>query len=404
MSNDAPGPRPRQVTVGGWVVAVASALLVVTVFDTMTHLHSVDTRDALTKALTTGSGKDLGISVADALTVIRAALFVAGVAAATTAVLGVFVLQRHTAARIVLTIAAVPIAVSTPIGGGGAAGSDTSAVFLLGMVIAAATILLWTEPARDWFAGRQPRPAVTVAARSGTWPPGPPPAPAAPPRVAPPSSTAEPRPVPGWGRTSPPPAAPFLSSPPPVGSAPVPGAGSSTVRSRVPGVVRAACLLTWAFSGLTAAAYVLIVFGAAVDRDGVLKVVHDSGVVNGMSWSDDQIIGVLVALSAFVIVWCVVASLLAALVWRRVGWARIVLLVSCGVAAAFMVAAVPVSVAHLAAATAVFVLLLRPSARAWFGGETWPVTVASMQDWPPPTGSPAPPEPPQLPSDKPPVW
>src|SRR3954454_1710714 len=150
MSNDAAGPRPREVTIAGWTVAVASAMLVVTVFDTMARLHSVATRDRLTRTLGAGSAKDFGISLTDALGVMRGALFVAGVAAVVTGILGVFVLQRHATARIVLTIAAVPVVLTAPFSGG-----------VLGLLIGGSTALLWSRPARDWFAGRAPaRPAA----------------------------------------------------------------------------------------------------------------------------------------------------------------------------------------------------------------------------------------------------
>src|SRR3954452_23458586 len=118
MSSTAPGPRPREVTIGGWTVAAASAVLVVAGFDRMARLHSVDTRDALTSALTSGWGKGLGVSVDDALALIRASLFVAGTAAAIAGILGIFVLQRHGRASIALTVVAVPVVLTAPVVGG----------------------------------------------------------------------------------------------------------------------------------------------------------------------------------------------------------------------------------------------------------------------------------------------
>src|SRR4051794_38636158 len=187
MSNDAAGPRPREVTIAGWTVAVASTMLVVTVFDTMARLHSVDTRDSLTRALGAGSAKDFGISLTDALGVMRGALFVAGVAAVVTGILAVFVLQRHATARIVLTVAAVPVVLTAPFSGG-----------FLGLLVGGSAALLWSRPARDWFAGRAPaRPAVErLAPRSPLRPlqqPGPPPG-------APPPRPGNPPPPPGARR------------------------------------------------------------------------------------------------------------------------------------------------------------------------------------------------------------
>jgi hypothetical protein len=340
MSSDKPGPRPRQVTVGGSVVAVASALLVVTVFDSMTNLRSIDTRTALTRALTTGSGRDLGISVDDALTLIRAALFVAGAGAAVTAVLGIFVLQRHTAARVVLTVAAVPVVVTAPFSGG-----------LLGAVIGGATALLWTRPARDWFAGR----AVTP---------------------------------PEQGLLPPPPAPAWPAYPPP----PAPASG------RVPTPVRIACILTWVFSLLTGSAYVLVVVAVAVDRGKVLDLLRDNASVRDTSLTDSQLIGVLVAISAVVVLWCLLASLFALLTWHRHEWAWRMLLVSVGAASFVELLGLPYSLLHLAACITAFVLLLRPGVRAWLRqgrGAAAPPPPPEAQSWPPPT-----PRPP----DKPPLW
>src|SRR5689334_8333161 len=117
MSPSETSARPSQVTVAGWAVAIASVMLAVGVFDAMRNLHSVDTREEVTRALSTGSAKGLGISVDDALTAMRWALFVSGAAAAAAAILGVFVLQRNKGARIGLTVAAVPIVLASPISG-----------------------------------------------------------------------------------------------------------------------------------------------------------------------------------------------------------------------------------------------------------------------------------------------
>lgn len=399
MSQDAPGPRPRQVTVGGWVVAVASALLVVTVFDAMTHLHSVDTRDALRDALSSGSAKGLGLSVDEAISVIRWALLVAGAAAATTAVLGVFVLQRHTAARVVLSVAAVPIAVSAVIGGGGRSGS-AAGVFLLGIVVAGATALLWTEPARAWFAGRVPQTETTPAAR-----PTAPPAPSR--EVVPRTSESRvpaspPRAVSGWGDLPPPVA--VLGADPvaaPVGS-----------RHQVPVQVRTACILTWVFSALTASVYVGLIVAAAVDRAGTVDLVRDSSGISDLTATDAELIGALLAMSALMLVWCILASVLAALTWRRQAWASVALLVSCGVATLFEVVGFPFSLLHIGASVTAFVLLLRPSARAWLRG---PGQGTGARDWPAPSGRPVPPAAPdqlppdqvppdQVPPGRPPVW
>jgi hypothetical protein len=406
MSSNAPGPRPRQVTIGGWVIAVASAVLVVTVFDTMANLHSVDTRDKLTTALTTGSLKDLGLSVDDALSLMRVALLVAGAAAAVTGILGIFVLQRHPAARIVLTVAAVPVVLTAPVAGG-----------LLGVMIGVATAFLWSGPARDWFAGRPP--AVREAARPAAQrppdhAPAPPPAsdsgpwsPAGGPPVAPPH-------MPGWGQPPggpgmPPPTPPYAqqSSDPASWAPPSVPAGAAT-SPRVPTQVRVACILTWVFSMLTAVMYVAVIILVAADRGEVIDRLRDSASVRDTSLSDSTLVGVVIAASAMVILWCLVASGLAILTWQRHSWARVVLLVSIGVASLVEVLALPYTLLHLGAAVTAFVLLLRAPVRAWFskdGGPGAPARWRTEAQGPGPQASGQPPAPPpERPSGKPPVW
>ena len=107
----------------------------------------------------------------------RAGLTVAAVCAAAAAVLGFFVLQRSRGARLALSIVAVPILLTAPLTGG-----------FVGALVAASTAVLWSGPARDWFAGRPGASAASSATKSPTPPtasasatsPADPPAPAAP--------------------------------------------------------------------------------------------------------------------------------------------------------------------------------------------------------------------------------
>jgi hypothetical protein len=407
MSSDAPGPRPRQVTIGGWVVAVASAVLVVTVFDTMATLHTVDTRDRLTDALTTGALKGLGLSVDRALSVVRGALFVAGVAAVVTGILGIFVLQRHRAARVVLTVAAVPVVMTAPFAGG-----------LLGVVIGGAAALLWTEPARDWFAGRPARPREAAPATGPSWPPTGsvdhtqdrrPAALQAPPS---PSPSSQPPPMHGWGQG---PSGTSRGTAYPQGSLSWPAPEQPATRaprvgpSAVPPAVRLACLLTWVFSGLTGAMYLVVIVGLAVNRDGIVDLVRDNPSIRDAGLSDSELVGALIAVSAMVVLWCLAACVLAALTWRRHGWARVLLLVSVGVAAVVELVGLPYSVLNLAGCVAAFVLLLRAPVRAWFGssGAGRPLPPGA-ENWPPPDVPPPPAhdraQEAEPPTGKPPVW
>ena len=425
MSSNGPGPRPSQVTIGGWVIAVASAMLVLTVFDTMGDLRSVDTRDAVTDALTTGSLKDLGLSVDQALTIMRGALFVAGAAAAAAAILGIFVLQRHTAARIAVTIAAVPLVLTSPISGG-----------FLGLMVGVGTAMLWTRPARDWFAGRSvterepsnERVASPVwGASAGEAPPAAPgQAPAQAPgptpehggRPAPPEPDDDrppaPPPMPGWG-------APPGQQP---GSAPsaYPGTSYAGPSATVPTAVRVSAILTWVFSGLTAAMSVLGVVAVGVSREEILDRLNEDASVRDAALSDNTLVALVIVVSMVIVVWCIAASLLAVLTWRRHTWAWVTLSVSAGIAALLSLLAFPVSLAHIAASGLALGLLVRPTTRAWFrasGGSGGPggagpgtPAYGPPQSWPPPTSYPPPPPPPAgdpappppNTEGKPPVW
>lgn len=424
MSQQDAGARPSQVTIAGWVIAVASVMLVISVFDTMGNLNSVDTRDQVTRALTTGSARDLGLSVDDALEVMRWSLFVSGAAAAVTAILGIFVLQRHTAARIVLTVAAVPVVLTSPFSGG-----------FLGILVGASAAMLWTRPARDWFAGRpvtqSPRSLFSSRSAEETprerpVPPAfrtlPPPGTVGPvdrPDTSEPSGETPPPPPPmsGWGGSvgprppeggsgQPEQVVPANWPPPYVHALAAPTA--LPVTPQVPTQVRVACILTWIFAGLSAAGYVLLGVAIAVDRGEMLELMRENASVQDSSLSDDTLIAALVVVSALTVIWCLAACALAVLVWRRHLWAWRLLLVSAGVAALVCLLALPLSLVHLAACGVAFGLLVRPSTRAWIRGGNGPVGPgpgpgSGPGAWQPPTGPPREVPAPQ-PGDKPPVW
>jgi hypothetical protein len=401
MSSNGPGPRPPQVTIGGWVVAVASAMLVARVFDGMAGLRSVDTRDALTQALSTGIAKGLDLSVADAVSVLRVGLYVAGVAAVVTGILGIFVLQRHATARVVLTVAAVPIVLTAPLAGG-----------FLGLLIGGATVLLWSPQARDWFAGRpQRRPEPARASPPPATPTTP-----APPFSTPPSPDASSRPTPpattDWGAPSPPPTAPYAAPYPQPGYGTPPsapwdprGRGEAT-----PVQVRVACMLTWVFAGLTGGLYMLVCAAVAVDRGAVLDLLHDNASVRDAHLNDTALLAVVVAVSALLVLWCLAAVVLAVLTWRRHAWAWILLLVSSGAATLAALLVLPFSVANLVGSLTAFVLLLRPPVRAWFNSGRPGPPPGWQPPGPPPgpppgiSSPPAVPPPPTQQDGKPPVW
>lgn len=352
----------------GWTVVGASVIVVLSAFQAMSALNSVEMRDQLTRLVTTGSAKNLGITVDQALDAVRVGLYVAGLAAVVTGVLGVYVLQRNHLARIILTVAAVPVVLTSPIAGS-----------LPGMIVGAGAAMLWTRQARDWFAGRPITPVRTgpfavresadrAGDRAGDRATDLHPAPRTPvfepPAVDPnPDPAALPPPTPAWGA----PAGQSVDFPAPIGAPvwPAPAApGGAAVAGR-PQQVRIASLLTWIFGAFTGLGGLAMALVAVLARDELVdRVVADS------RWDPtldrDLIVPVVVTLGILVTLWCIANAVLAVFVWQGHRWAWITLDVSIGLAAVFSVLAFPMSLVHMAALAASLGMLTSAPTRSWF--------------------------------------
>jgi hypothetical protein len=143
MTEQSKGTRPSQVTMAGWIAVIGSVLMVMTLFDSVSKLRTVEFRDSIDEFLSTPPGSGLGLEIAQVQEILRVLMLLSGAAAAAAMVFAIYVLQRHNAARIGFTVAAVAIMVTAPVSGG-----------FLPVMIAFSAIMLWTKPARDWFAGR----------------------------------------------------------------------------------------------------------------------------------------------------------------------------------------------------------------------------------------------------------
>jgi hypothetical protein len=85
--------------------------------------------------------------------------------------------------------------------------------------------------------------------------------------------------------------------------------------------------------------------------------------------SEQMLTNATYLLGGAVILWSLAAALLAALVFRRVRWARTPLVVSAAVSAGLLLVAAivqPLLALPLAASVVVIALLVRPDVRAWF--------------------------------------
>jgi hypothetical protein len=402
MSDTDRSARPRQLTMAGGFVIGGSIFLVLSVFDTFTNLHSVQMHDQIQKALSSPTGSGLGLSVGQALSLMRVGLMISAACAAAAAVLGVYVFQRNRAARVALTVLAVPILLTSPLTGG-----------LVGALVAAATLMLWSGPARDWFAGRpirQPEPPAPQS-RPGPWeetlPPSgdrnragehdpvPPPAghdaptddgntaPAdVPPRIPPVSSLSttttseQPGTVSGFGQrpTLLPQDATWL--PPPYAAV--------ARTAEVPVTVKVACLLTWVFSGVVALLYLGVLVTLVAARQQMVDFVVKTPEWQRSGVNQDVLLPVLWVGCLLFLGWSLGACALAFFTWRRHNWARWLLVASAVAAAVASLFAFPVGLLHLVAATLTVVGLTGAAARAWFAGRSW-------TPGPPPGSPPGPP-------------
>ncbi|MXG89742.1 hypothetical protein [Nocardioides flavescens] len=336
MSDTAPA-RPPQVTMAGWMILAGSVIVVLMAFGQVSELRSLQTREAVEDYLSTPPGDSLGIGVQGALQAMRVMTMVAAACAAATAILGWQVLQRSKGARIALSVLALPLLVTGLVTGG-----------LVSALVVAASVMLWFQPARDWFAGRAPAPARPAA-----------------------SSPARPDPF----AASAPSRDPLLDLPPPSAPPLHPTPYASGQASRVttearPASVVWACVLTWIAAGLTATLLVVTMLVVAADPDALFAEVRRQNpdlVEQGMT--DGVMRATLFTLGGVIVVWSGVALALGVLTWRRVRWAAIALTVSAacaGVLCLVMLIGSVLMVVPLAACALASSLLLRPEARAWY--------------------------------------
>jgi hypothetical protein len=329
-------PRPRQVTMAGWMIIVGSVLVVATVFETVTSLNTLETREAVSRFLSEPPGEGLGLDVTGALLVLRTVSMVAAGCAAVAAVCGFHVLRRNRSARLGVTVVAVPLFFTGMVTGG-----------FLSSLVAASALLLWLEPARNWFDGIPPRSAAPERAATDRRSADRPPPDTGPPAQSPASG---PRPHQGFGT----PASHAVVEQP----------------KRRPAAVMWACVLTWVLSGTAALMMGLSALVIALAPDLVLEELRRQDPDLTQQGMTDHAVQVATYITAGVtVVWALAAIVLAVFVLRGAGWARIALLASAAAAGAVCLVASLGSVLMVVPAfgcAVTFSLLLRPEVRAWF--------------------------------------
>ncbi len=305
----------------GTLVMVASIIVVLTVWDTVSRLRSIETREMIEKFLAQPPGDGMGLTVESVIEILRVTSMVTAVCAVAAVALGWRVLQRSTRARAGLSVLAVPLFVTGLVAGGFAAS-----------VVGAATVMLWLPPSREWFAGIKPTERPTAQGSAGT------PAPAPPVSDAPAS----------WPYPSPP-----------------------EVATRRPDTVTVAMVVTIVAAGLIFLMSLVSLVVLATQPDLVMEEVRrqnpdlaEQGISETMLRTTSYVTG------GIVLVWSASVMVLAMLMAGRRRWAAHAVFVSAAVCAVLCIVATlasPVALFPAMAAIATLSCLRRADARAWFG-------------------------------------
>lgn len=134
--------RPRQTTMAGVMVMLGATFVVISVWDMVSRLRSLETREWIERFLADGPGGASVMSVESMIQTLHVIALLSAACAVAAVALGWQVLQRSTGARVALSVVAVPLFLT---------GLVSNA--LAAPLVAAATVFLWLSPSREWFAG-----------------------------------------------------------------------------------------------------------------------------------------------------------------------------------------------------------------------------------------------------------
>ncbi len=367
--------RPPQVTLASGIVMFASFMVLVTAWEQVSTIGSLETQDSIRDVLAESPFSSLGLDVSSASDLLRYACMVAAAAACATGILGWYVRKPDRSARLGLTIFAIPVFV-TGLAAGGLAGS----------FVAAGAAMLWMAPAREWF-------------RTGRWTP-PAPAPekdkgkdkgkgadrAADPWRTPTSVGApDARSAQPGGPSTPPPATRPFGQPDTATHSPYgqplgqrggddhpapPAARQQQLLHERPGAMVAAFVITVVTAGGLLSLSLLWIAIAGLSPDFLMSVIEEQQpqvVEDGLSL--EQLRGTVLALAGGFVAWCTVALVLAGFAMARRDWARRGLIVSAAFSAGAcfaLVLSTPLTLIPAAAAVATVLCLRRVEVRRWF--------------------------------------
>lgn len=350
---DSTAPRPTQVTIAAWLVMAGSVFVVLTAFDQIAAMRSMETRETVEEFLSKPPGDSLGLGVQGMLSVMRVMTMVTAACATAAAILGFHVLRRSRSARLVLTMLAGPLFLAGTVVGG-----------FLPAVIVGSIVMLWFQPARDWLDGKAPRAVPSPPQSPSPSHPQEPPPPA-----APPAAPSEPRAYPGFGEDS-------VTTGVPVGAAPAgPTAYAASPASPArPPALMWACALAWAGSAVV---FVVMLVSVAVVLAAPDMLIDELYRQNPELRSDgitpSTLRSTVLFAGTLMVVWSIVAAVLAVFAWRGRPWAWTALLVSASCASMLCLLAAlgsPALLVPLAVVAATIPLLLRPEVRAFIRRST----------------------------------
>jgi hypothetical protein len=348
--------RPPQVTFACGIVIIGSVFVVLTMWDRIAGLHTLDSRTGLQSFLKDSNLDSSGLTVADLMVTVKVLAMVAAACATAMVVLGWQTLQRSRSARLGLAVLAVPLFVT---------GLASDGIVSSG--VAAAVLTLWLGPARTWFSGAPAAgPGATTTDQGSPSvfqaPPQPPPPPPAAPRPTPPS----PRP-PSAHEWAPPTATAYDVLP-----SRRPAARPGTRVGTRPQQLVWACLLTWGFTSLIAFVLAGSMVLLATDNQALLDRMHEQNPqLAEQGISDHTVLIIVFVMCGVLLAWALASAAFAALLFRGHRWAWYALIISAIAAAVLcllgalgsLVVLVP-----LAAILATIVFLTRPEVRAWVAG------------------------------------
>ena len=389
--------RPPQVSLASGIVMFSSVVVLLTAWERVTSLRSLETREAIRDVLAEAPFSSLGLTVSSTTEMLRVSCMVAAAAACATAILGWYVRKPDRSSRLALTLFAVVVFL-TGIPAGGLAGS----------FVAAGAAMLWMHPAREWFAtGRwtppNPAPAKDPGRADrdafGGTPPGAPGAPgasgpadgASTPSLPPPASRPFGEPSPStqqqpvgrpaespYGQPYPPqqplpqqqPYPPQQPAPMPYAGPPAPDWQRRQLIQARPGAMVAAFVITVVTAGGLLGLSLLWLAIAGFSPDllrSALEQQQPEMLDDGLSLQ--QVRTTVFALAGGFIVWCLAALVLAGFAMARREWARRGLMVSAAFSAGACFALVlntPLVLLPAAAALATVLCLRRVEVRRWF--------------------------------------